>query len=137
MKVYFHLGTHLKCAGTVTFRLMPYLEPNQKYFCKNSSRLLAVNFIRKKSPTINVRLFSKKATDACKKRNKWFYMILHNFIWFYILSSFTDIKKTLHYKVYRVNIIKETFIFYALLHDVCFLRWIKFCSGCSKQAFFI
>ena len=70
MKVYFHLGTHLKCAGTVTFRLMPYLEPNQKYFCKNSSRLLAVNFICKKSPTINVRLFSKKATDACKKRNK-------------------------------------------------------------------
>ena len=35
--------------------------------------------------------------------------------------------------------IRETFIFYAFLHYICFtfLRWVKFCSGFFRQVFFI
>ena len=46
------------------------------------------------------------------------------------MSSFIDIKETLHYN--RVNII----LF--LLPYVCFpfLCWVKFCSGCYRQVFF-
>ena len=46
------------------------------------------------------------------------------------MSSFIDIKETLHYN--RVNII----LF--LLPYVCFpfLCWVKFCGGCYRQVFF-
>ena len=39
----------------------------------------------------------------------------------------------------RVNIIRETFIFYALLPYVCspFLHWVKFFSGYFRQTFFL
>ena len=35
--------------------------------------------------------------------------------------------------------IRETFNFYVLLLYVCFpfFRWVKFCSGCFRQVFFI
>ena len=58
-----------------------YLKPNQKSmveaFCKNSYRVLAVNFFCKKSPTINVRLCSKKVSIACKEKKKQ--IILYDF----------------------------------------------------------
>ena len=51
---------------------------------------------------------------------------------------FIDIKPTLHYKL-TINIIRETFIFYALLLYVSFpfLCWVKFCNNCFRQVFFI
>ena len=54
---------------------------------------------------------------ACKAKNKLSQIILDTFTSFYDFincPAFVDIKQTLHYKVARVNIIRETFIFYEL-----------------------
>ena len=46
MKVYFHLGTHLKCAGTVTF-------------------ILLINYQNKFHPFKKKILFKKPAPPSC------------------------------------------------------------------------
>ena len=66
-------------------------------FAKNSQIL---TFFAKKTPTVNVRLYSKNVSVPCKeKRNKLSDMnliILYNFI---NCPVFIDIKQKLHYKV--------------------------------------
>ena len=54
---------------------------DRAFFCKNSYQIVTVNFFPQKSPAINAQLCSKNASVVCKvKRNKLFYIILHNFI---------------------------------------------------------
>ena len=80
------LGKYIFKLLFLQYGLEPYLELNQKsmveLFCKNSDQLLVFNFFRKKSPTANVQLCSKKASVACKKKrsNFLYYTITHNFI---------------------------------------------------------
>ena len=67
-------------------------------------------------------------------------IILYNFIKFYIiLYNFINCIINLALQSSnRVNIIGDTF-FYALLPYVCcpFLGWVRVCSGCFRQVFFI
>ena len=60
-----------------------------------------------------------------------FYILLHNFIWFRNCPAYADIKQTTeHWRGNRVNIHRETFIFYT-----CFLMFV-FCFF-SGQSFLV
>ena len=59
----------------------------------------------------------------------------------YIILQLVQVFQTLNFTLKssnRVNIIREMFIFQALLPYVCFpfLHWVKLCRGCFRQAFF-
>ena len=98
---------------------------------------MLLTFFLQKSPTISIRL-------CCLLRKKkqinlyyftYFYMIIYDFI---NCPAFVDIKQTALWISNRVNIIRETFVFYALLlvFFFAFLHWIKVCSCCFRQVFF-
>ena len=60
---------------------------------------------------------------------------------FYIILQLVHVFQTLNFTLKssnRVNIIREMFIFQALLPYVCFpfLHWVKLCRGCFRKAFF-
>ena len=93
-----------------------------------------------KNTTINFQTCSKNAFVVKYVRYLiLFFILLHNFIWFYKFSSFHRHQTNFALQSSnRANIIREMFILYVLLPYVCFpsLCWVNFLVVVSDRFFF-
>ena len=113
---------------------------------QNPIKSLWWSFSAKKYNNFQVlTFFGKKPQRKCqtvlpvKKKETiliLFYILLHNFTWFYKLSSCLWTLNFALKSSNRVNINRRLFLCIVPCVCLAFLCWIKFVSGCFRQAFF-